>query len=250
MAELLVKELPLTVAVPPTALRRPPPKAAELLAERAAAHRCRPGVEESAAKGGGVAGEGAVAHRRRPASRVLDAAAIVGCRVAGEGAAAHRRRPASRVLDAAAGVAGGVAGEGAAAHRRRRATLVEEATAEEGGVAGEGAAATVALPALSRPPPATMAELLVKVQPLTVAVAPLRVEEAAAESGGVAGESAVADRQRPKVLKAAAVSTAGIASLDRQAGDLHGLARFDLKDAEEEKRLIPLHGRGARRRGR
>ena len=90
MAELLVKVLPLTVSVPP-------------LVEDAAA-----GVA------GGVAGEGAADHRRRPAL-VEDAAAVVTGRVAGEGAADHRR--STEVVDAAA-VAAGVAGEGAADHRR------------------------------------------------------------------------------------------------------------------------------------
>ena len=98
LAELLVKELPLTVAVPK--------------------------VAEAAAEEGGVAGEGAAAHRRRPG--VGEAAAIEAGGVAGEGAAAHRRRP--DVEEAAAGVAGGVAGEGAAAHRRRPG--VGEAAAE------------------------------------------------------------------------------------------------------------------------
>src|SRR5262249_49391213 len=59
--------------------------------------------------------------------------AATGGGVAGEGAAAHRQRP--DVVD------GGteVGGEGAAAHRRRRATLVNQAAAVEAGVAGENA---------------------------------------------------------------------------------------------------------------
>src|SRR5262245_15509998 len=46
-------------------------------------------VEATVAGAGGVAGEGAAAHRRRPA-KVLDATATVGG-VAGEGAVAHRQ---------------------------------------------------------------------------------------------------------------------------------------------------------------
>ena len=64
---------------------------------------------------------------------------------------------------------------------------------------------TVAVPLLSRPPPSTLAELLVKVLPLTVAV-PLVVEAAAEVAGGVAGEGAAADRRRTAVVDAAAMS--------------------------------------------
>ena len=99
---------------------------------------------------GGVAGEGAAAHRRRPG--VVEAAADVAGGVAGEGAAAHRRRPA--VVEAAAIVAGGVAGEGAAAHRRRPATLVVEAAAMMlAELPVKVLPLTVAVPKLSRPPP-------------------------------------------------------------------------------------------------
>src|SRR5438046_100300 len=77
-------------------------------------HPARLVVEAAVAGGGGVAGERAAAHRRRP--EVVDAAAVDGGRVAGEGAVAHRQCPA--VGNAAAGP-GGVAGERAAGHRRR-----------------------------------------------------------------------------------------------------------------------------------
>ena len=49
--------------------------------------------------------------------------------------------------------------------------------------------------------------------------------------GGVAGEHAVADRQRPEVVDAAAVAGAGIAPGDRQAREAHRLAGFDLEDS-------------------
>ena len=105
---------------------------------------------------------------------------------------------------------------------------------------------TVAVPSLTRPPP-KVAELLVKEPPLTVAVPPLSLARPPPKAGGVAGENAVADRQRPGVVQAAAAAVAGIASRDRQAGDVHGLARIDRKDAEGGgSGGIPLHGRGAR----
>jgi len=187
--------------------------------EGAAADRHRSVVVEAAAEAaGGVAGEGAVAHRRRTGLEVEEAAAQAGG-VAGEGAVAHRQRPDAG--EAAAAVDGGVAGEGAAAHRRRTA-VVDAAAEGAGGVAGEGAVA-------HRRRTATLV-----------------VEAAAVRAGGVAGENAVADRQRPGVVNAAAVSAAGIASLDRQAGDVHGLTRIDRKDAEGGSGWVPLHGRLAR----
>ena len=117
---MLVKELPLTVAVPKLA-RPPPTTLAELLVKVLPLTVAVPVtlVDEAAAEDvGGVAGEGAVAHRRRPG--VGEAAAIEGG-VASEGAVAHRRRPATQEV-AAAAIAGGVASEGAVAHRRRPAT--------------------------------------------------------------------------------------------------------------------------------
>ena len=76
---LLVKVLPITVAVPKF-------------------------FEAAAAAVGGVAGENAVADRQRPRSGEAAAAAEVGG-VAGEGAAAHRCRRATLVVKAAAAVA-------------------------------------------------------------------------------------------------------------------------------------------------
>src|SRR5262249_26381356 len=122
----------------------------------------------------------------------------------GEGAVAHRHRPA--VVDAAApGAATGVAGEGAVAHRQR--PDVDDAAAAAGcGVAGEGA-----VPHRHRPAPV--------------------VGQAASGDGGVSGEHAVADGQRPEVVDAAA--GAGVAPGDRQAGQGHLLAGLDLEDAGE-----------------
>src|SRR5262245_39256697 len=104
-------------------------------------------VEAAVARTGGVLGEGAAAHRRRP--EVVDAAAVIGGGVAGEGAVAHRQRAAGRLtslddaeVENAAAIESGVAGEGAVAHHRRPEILVvEAAAAEAGGAASEGAAA-------------------------------------------------------------------------------------------------------------
>ena len=74
---------------------------------------------------------------------------------------------------------------------------------------------TVAVPPLSRPPP-MLAELPVKVLSLTVAV-PTFFEAAAIGAGGVAGEGAGSDRDRPAVVEAAAVEGAGGAGV--AAGD-------------------------------
>ena len=52
---------------------------------------------------------------------------------------------------------------------------------------------------LEMPPPIAMAELLVNVQPLIVSVSALC--DAAALAGGVAGEGAAADRQRPECCR-------------------------------------------------
>src|SRR5208337_143925 len=117
------------------------------------------------------------------------------------------------VGDAAAVAAGAVSGEGAADHRRRPEVL-DAAAAAVGAVSGEGAAD-------HRRRRATL------------------VVKAAAAAGEVAGENAVADRQRPEVVKAAAV--VGIASRDRQAGDVHGGARIDSKEAEGGSGGIPLN---------
>ena len=76
MAELLVKELPLTVAVP--TLSRPPPSVlAELLVKELPLTVAVPllSLSRPPPLAGGVAGEGAAAHRRRP--EVVEAAAIV-----------------------------------------------------------------------------------------------------------------------------------------------------------------------------
>src|SRR5262245_53509347 len=99
-------------------------------------------LEAAVARAGGVLGERAAAHRRRP--EVVDAAAMIGGGVLGEGAVAHRQRTAGRLtslddagVENAAAIESGVAGEGAAAHHRRPERLVVEAAAAEGGgVAG------------------------------------------------------------------------------------------------------------------
>src|SRR5262245_62504924 len=95
--------------------------------------------------GGGVVGEGAVAHRQRAAGRLtslddaeVENAAAIESGVAGESAVAHHRRPESLVVEAAAAEAGGVAGEGAAAHRQRPTEVVDAAAVGDGGVAGGG----------------------------------------------------------------------------------------------------------------
>ena len=66
LAELLVKELPLTVAVPPVRCEAAAMKLAELLVKVLPLTVAVPIVGEAAAEAGGVAGEGAAAHRRRP----------------------------------------------------------------------------------------------------------------------------------------------------------------------------------------
>ena len=77
---------------------------------------------------------------------------------------------------------------------------------------------TVAVPLLSRPPPLLLlAELLVKVLPMHRRRTASLVVEAAAVTGGVAGEGAAADRDRPEVFEAAAVGGAGDAGV--AAGD-------------------------------
>ena len=180
LAELLVKELPLTVAVPPRSLARPPPEAGGVAGEGAAAHRRRPEVDEAAAIGaGGVAGEGAAAHRRRPTTLVGEAAAEGGG-VAGEGAAAHRRRP----------------DVGEAAARVLAELLVKELPL------------TVAVPKLTRPPP-KVAELLVK--GCRSPSPSRRWRGRRHDAGGVAGEGAAAHRRRPEVEEAAAVVAGGVA---------------------------------------
>ena len=88
LAELPVKVLPLTVAVPEPLTVTPEidvrrcggrrRSLAELPVKVLSRHRRRPGVVEAAAGVGGVAGEGAVAHRHRPDRSVSAAAA--GCR--------------------------------------------------------------------------------------------------------------------------------------------------------------------------
>ena len=92
--------------------------------------------------------------------------------VAAEGVKILRGQRGQRpdAVDAAASVAGGVAGEGAADHARRTATRVVEAAATVlAELLVKVQPLTVAVPTLSRPPP-SVAELRVKVQPLTVAV--------------------------------------------------------------------------------
>src|SRR5262245_6191177 len=90
----------------------------------------------------GVAGEGAVAHGRRPS--VDGGAPTLLAGVAGEGAVAQHQCPVA-LKAAAEAVAEGavdtveveVTREGAVAHSRRPAILVLEAAAVAGGVAGE-----------------------------------------------------------------------------------------------------------------
>ena len=75
-AELLVKVLPLTVAVPK--LPTPPPLVAELPVKVLPLTLAFPSFVEAAAEwdaDGGVAGEGAAAHTRRTAGVVVEAAA-------------------------------------------------------------------------------------------------------------------------------------------------------------------------------
>ena len=111
-----MKVLPLTVAVPPF-------------------------VDEAAAVGGGVAGEGAAAHRRRPD---VDEAAAVGL-----------AELLVKVLPLTVAVP-------PLSLSRPPPTLAELLVKE--------LPLTVAVPKLSRPPPSALAELLVKELPLTVAV--------------------------------------------------------------------------------
>ena len=73
--------------------------------------------------------------RQQPARFVVEAAVAGAGGVAGEGAAAHRRRP--EVVEAAAMEAGGVAGEGAAAHRQRTG---EHSSTDYGGGVEDAAA--------------------------------------------------------------------------------------------------------------
>src|SRR5208337_2292511 len=93
----------------------------------AADHFQHPQVVDTAALGiGGIAGEAAAANRRR--STVEDAAAVGGG-IAGEGAVPHRHDPATVVVNAAAEA--GVIDENATRHRHR--TSVKDAAAIVGG---------------------------------------------------------------------------------------------------------------------
>src|SRR5262245_28685996 len=74
-----------------------------------------------------VVDESVIELRQHPTDFVVEAAVAGAGGVAGEGAAAHRRRP-TKVVDAAAAV-GGVAGEGAVAHRQLSEEVVLDATA-------------------------------------------------------------------------------------------------------------------------
>ena len=107
LAELPVKVLPLTVTVP-----------------------TKPCVGRGRRRlsGGGVAGEGAVAHRHRPEA-VGEAAADELAELPVKVLSLTVTVPAE-VVEAAATEAGGVAGEGAVAHRHRRPAEVDEAAAE------------------------------------------------------------------------------------------------------------------------
>src|SRR5262249_19565957 len=59
------------------------------------------------------------------------------------------------------------------------------------------------------------------------------VFDAAAQVGGVAGENAVSDGQRPEVVDPATVAGAGVAPGDRQPGEGHRLPGLDLEDPGE-----------------